>query len=91
MFAAALGVRDGSGANFSKCPSRVAETACPDYAAITASQIAGMVAGRAGQLANLELVLSDFCCEFNSADRDPCGIKARLNPSIGRIRCFMRR
>src|SRR5205085_7151874 len=41
-----------------------------DYAAITAVQIAEIVVGRPGQLPDLELVLSGFRCELNSADRD---------------------
>jgi hypothetical protein len=61
-----------------------------DYAATTVAQIAGIVAGRPGSLPTL-----NCCFLIFAASSIPLIVIAaaskRLNPSIGRIRCFMRR
>jgi hypothetical protein len=38
----------------------------------------------------LELMLSNLLCKLDAADRDCCRLN-RLNPSMGRIRCLIRR
>ncbi len=61
-----------------------------DYAAITVAQIAGIVAGRPRRLPIL-----NWCFLIFAASSIPliviAAVSNRLNPSIGRIRCFMRR
>ena len=55
-------------------------TAC--YCSNNGFQLAAIAVGRPWQVPDLELVLSGFRREFNSADRDGRGLEA-LKPSIG--------
>src|SRR3954468_11044926 len=61
-----------------------------DYAPRIAAQIAGIVVGRPGSLPTL-----NCCFRIFSASSIPLIVIAavwnRLNPSIGRVRCFTRR
>ena len=87
-----LGVSfSGSGANFIKCMFLSGERLCGFQAAMTAAQISGAAAASPVSSVRVELLFLDFLCQLECPEIVTAAVSNRLNPSIGRTRCFIRR